>query len=315
MIRKVVFMGTPDFAVPLLRALIDAPDREVAAVFTQPDKPRGRSGKLQMTPVKETAVSAGIPVYQPLKIRQPENLEILRSISPDVIVVAAFGQIIPKDILDLPPYGCINVHASLLPKYRGAAPIQWAILNGETESGVTTMRMGTGLDTGDMILKTVVPLTEDETGGSLFEKLSGAGVPLLLETLRALEDGTAVFEKQPDESPTPYASMLTRQTGRIDWNKDAAYIERFIRAMDPWPGAYTFLGGKNLKIWKASVLSAGGDTDVPAGTVEAAQKDTLTVRTGSGTLRILELQLEGKKRLGADAFLRGCHIEPGQTLE
>lgn len=312
MIKNIVFMGTPDFAVPVLRALINAPGREVTAVFTQPDKPRGRSGKLQMTPVKELALENGIPVYQPVRIRQGESLEILKRIAPDVIVVAAFGQIIPKDILELPRYGCINVHASLLPAYRGAAPIQWAILRGEKESGVTTMRMGTGLDTGDMILKTVVPLAEDETGGSLFEKLSEAGADLLLDTLSALEEGRAVFEKQPEESPTPYAAMLKHESGRIDWSADAVSIERLVRAMDPWPSAYTTLEGKNLKIWKARTIDA--HTDAVPGTITQVGKDQFTVQTGSGSLQILELQLEGKKRMMADAFLRGFSLAPGKQL-
>ncbi len=304
-------MGTPDFAVGSLQALLDA-KYNVVAVFTQPDKPKGRGGKMQMTPVKELAVSAGIPVYQPQKIREPENLELLKELNPEVIVVAAFGQIIPKTILDLPKYGCVNVHASLLPAYRGAAPIQWSVINGDKESGVTTMKMGVGLDTGDMIMKTVVPLAADETGGSLFDKLTDAGAKLLIDTLVALEDGTAEFTPQPEESTTPYAAMLTKEMGRIDWTKSAVSIERLIRGMNPWPSAYTFLGDKQMKIWVAAVEE--GNSDAAPGTVLEAGKDVLRVQTGDGVLRILELQLAGKKRMDTGAFLRGFNMEAASVL-
>lgn len=312
--KNVVFMGTPDFAVGTLKALLDS-EYKVQAVFTQPDKPKGRGKSMQMTPVKEVAMEAGIPVHQPRRIREPENLEILKQYNPDVIVVVAFGQIIPEEILNLAPYGCINVHGSLLPKYRGAAPIQWAVIDGEKESGVTTMRMDAGLDTGDMILKERIPLEEKETGGSLFDKLSEAGAQLLLKTLRALEDGTATYEKQPEESPTAYAGMLTKQMGLIDWTKPAKEIECLIRGLNPWPSAYTTYHGKTLKIWAADVGTdaVSGETIIP-GTILEVTKKTLKIQTGEGVLSIKELQLEGKKRMEVDAFLRGFAVNTGEVL-
>ncbi len=329
MIKNVVFMGTPDFAVGTLQALIDSPRYQVQAVFTQPDKPKGRGKTLQMTPVKETAVSAGIPVYQPVRIRDNEAVSVLEELRPDIIVVVAFGQLIPERILNLPPYGCINVHASLLPRYRGAAPIQWAVLNGDRESGVTTMRMDTGLDTGDIIMKTVVRLDPRETGGSLFDRLAREGADLLIRTLDAVVDGTAVYEKQPADSPTMYASMLTKEQGRIDWSRSAQEIERLVRGMNPWPGAYTRHNGRVLKIHSAAAQNADavmersedglraaeyeGSAFLP-GTVAEVTKRTLKIRTGDGLLSILELQPEGKKRMPVDAFLRGYPVAPGELL-
>ena len=309
--KNVIFMGTPDFAVGTLKALL-ASHYTVQAVFTQPDKPKGRGKSVQMTPVKEVALEAGIPVYQPRRIREPENLEILKQYHPDVIVVVALGQIIPKEILELPEYGCINVHASLLPRYRGAAPIQWAVINGEKESGVTTMRMDTGLDTGDMIMKEVVPLAEDETGGSLFDKLSMTGADLLIKTLEALENGTAHFTKQPGESPTPYAAMLKKEMGRIDWSRDAASIECLIRGLNPWPSAYTGYHGRTLKIWAADAEE--GETGKLPGTIVEITKKTWKIQTGRGILSVKELQLEGKKRMETDAFLRGFAVTEGDVL-
>ena len=324
MIKNVVFMGTPDFAVGTLQALIDSSAYHVQAVFSQPDKPKGRGKAVQMPPVKETAAAAGIPVYQPVKIREAQWLEVLQKLQPDVIVVVAFGQIIPKEILELPPYGCINVHASLLPLYRGAAPIQWAVINGDAVSGVTTMRMDAGLDTGDMILKEQVALSPDETGGSLFDKLSATGAQLLLRTLAALSDGTAVFEKQPKESPTPYAAMLTKKDGLIDWTRSAREIECLIRGLNPWPSAYTKYRGKTVKIWAAGAedtetgsaaeaASAKGGNAAP-GTAAVVTKQALKIQTGCGLLCIRELQPEGKKRMAVDAFLRGYPVEAGEQL-
>ena len=244
---RVVFMGTPDFSVGTLEALAAA-GHEIVGVVTQPDKQKGRGKQVQPTPVKEAANRLGLPVYQPAKVRDPEFVETLRTLQPDVIVVVAFGQLIPASVLELPKYGCINVHASLLPAYRGAAPIQWAVINGEKESGVTIMQMDAGLDTGDMLAKTVVPLDPEETGGSLFDKLSHAGAELLTETLEKLVQGTLVPEKQPEESPTEYARMIKKEDGRIDWTRPAAEIERLIRGMNPWPSAYTKLDGKTVKI-------------------------------------------------------------------
>ena len=269
---RIVFMGTPDFAVGTLEALIEA-GHEVICVVTQPDKPKGRGKTLMPTPVKEVALRNQISVYQPKKVRETEFTETLRRLAPDVIVVAAFGQIITREILDIPRFGCINVHASLLPAYRGAAPIQWAVINGEKESGVTIMQMDEGLDTGDMIDKVVVPLAEDETGGSLFDKLSQAGARLCVKVLRDLEEGKAVREKQPEESTTPYASMISKKMGEVDWRRSAKSIEQLIRGLDPWPSAYTKLQGKTLKLWKAQVLQENVTNAAP-GEVVKVEKDT-----------------------------------------
>ena len=308
---KVIFMGTPDFAVGTLEALVKS-EHEVVAVVTQPDKPKGRGKAMQPTPVKEVAVRENIPVLQPRKVRDPEVVEELRTFDADVIVVVAFGQLIPKSILTLTKYGCINVHGSLLPKYRGAAPIQWAVIDGEEESGITTMQMDEGLDTGDMLLKKVIPLEKEETGGSLFDKLSVAGAELLLETLDALEKGTVTPEKQSKESPTAYAKMLTKEMGAIDWKKDAVSVERLIRGLNPWPSAYTHIHGKTLKIWRAEVTD-GDETKAP-GTVLSGGKGELLIQTGKDALKITELQLEGKKRMDTAAFLRGYTIEEGLNL-
>lgn len=284
----------------------------MAAVVTQPDKPKGRGKAVLMTPVKEKALSYGIPVYQPARVKKDEEfLKTLREINPDAIVVAAFGQILPKEILELPKYGCVNIHASLLPKYRGAAPIQWAVIDGEKESGITTMMMDVGLDTGDMLDRTVIPLAEDETGGSLFEKLSRAGGPLILKTLEALENGTAVRTKQPEEGAT-YAGMLDKSLGNIDWTQSAAKIERLIRGLNPWPSAYTGYKGKTMKLWAADVLK-GTFEGVP-GEIIKVEKERFLVRTGDGALAVKELQLEGKKRMDAASFLRGFSLEEGEIL-
>lgn len=307
---KVIFMGTPDFAVGTLKALLES-EHEVTAVVTQPDKPKGRGKVMQFPPVKEVAVAAGIPVYQPGRVRAAEAVKQLVDTDADVIVVVAFGQIIPKEILEMKKYGCINVHASLLPKYRGAAPIQWAVIDGETESGVTTMQMDEGLDTGDMLLKCVIPLEEKETGGSLFDKLSEAGAGLLVKTLEGLEKGGLVPEKQ-GETTTVYAKMLKKDMGQIDWKQSAVQIERLIRGLNPWPSAYTHLDGKTLKIWQADVVAA--ESGKEPGQVTLLANDSLQVQTGKGILKIRELQLEGKKRMDAGAFLRGYHVEEGTNL-
>lgn len=303
-------MGTPDFSVGTLEALIRAGHQVVLAV-TQPDKPKGRGGKMQFPPVKETALEHGIPVFQPRKVREPENIEELRKYQADVIVVVAFGQILPREILELTPYGCINVHASLLPSYRGAAPIQWAVINGETVSGVTTMQMDEGLDTGDMLLKTEVPLEPEETGGSLHDKLAAAGASLCVRTLKALEEGTVTPKKQ-GESPTAYASMLKKEMGEIRWEEPAISIERLIRGLNPWPSAYTGWQDKTMKIWEAEVLEE--DSGQEPGTVVRVDKDGFLVQTGKGLLKVTALQIPGKKRMEADAFLRGYSMEPGEKL-
>lgn len=308
---RIVYMGTPDFAVPPLKAMAQA-GYEIAAVVTQPDKPRGRGKSLQPTPVKEEALRLGLAVYQPQKVREPEFVETLRGLRPDIIVVAAFGQIIPKEILDMPTFGCVNIHASLLPKYRGAAPIQQAVIDGEKESGVTIMRMGTGLDTGDMIEKVVVTLAEDETGGSLFDKLAEAGADLLVKTLPDIFEGRAVYEKQPEESPTPYAGMITKEMGRMDFSKSAAELERLVRGLNPWPSAFTFLNGKTLKVWKSAVIQE--ETNAAPGTIVGSGKEGIRVACGEDVLLLTEVQLEGKKRMEAEAFLRGCPVEKGWVL-
>ena len=309
---RVVFMGTPDFAVGTLKALLQS-RHQVVAVVTQPDKPKGRGKAMQFTPVKEVAVRAEIPVLQPKRVRETEVVEEIRQFHPDVIVVVAFGQLIPKAILDMPQYGCVNVHASLLPKYRGAAPIQWAVIDGEEKSGVTTMQMDEGLDTGDMLLTEEVVLDPQETGGSLFDKLSEVGAGLLLKTLDELEAGNVHPQKQPSESTTAYAAMLTKKMGEIDWTQSAVQIERLVRGLNPWPSAYTHFGQKTLKIWRAAVHPSMVQTKEP-GTVILMDKKHFGVQTGDGMLEILELQLEGKKRMDADAFLRGYQVEDGIKL-
>ena len=309
---KIVFMGTPDFAVPSLHALTEA-GYAVAAVVTQPDKPKGRGKTLLPTPVKEEAVMHDIPVYQPEKVRNnPEFLEILKEINPDIIVVAAYGQIIPKEILELPKFGCINIHASLLPKYRGAAPIQQAVIDGEKVSGVTIQQMGEGLDTGDMISKIVIPISPTETGGSLFGKLAQAGADLLIKTLPSIEQGTAEFEKQPEESPTPYAAMITKQMGLMDFRKSAEELERLVRGLNPWPSAYTSLDGKTMKVWEADVLDAQSKEE--PGTIVEVNKKEIIVATGSNDLALHEIQLAGKKRMQVQAFLLGYQVEAGMKL-
>ena len=303
---RVIFMGTPDFAVGTLEEIIKA-GHEVVLVVSQPDKAVGRSKALKYTPVKECAVAHGIEVYQPAKIRAEESVEYLRQYNADIIIVEAFGQIIPKAILDMPRFGCVNVHASLLPKYRGAAPIQWAVLNGDQVTGVTTMRMDEGLDTGDMIMKQEVIVDEDETGGSLFDKLSALGGSMILSTLKGLENGTITRTPQ-GESGTSYAKMLTKEMGHIDWTKDAVSIERLVRGLNPWPSAYTSYAGKTMKIWSAEVTDLPGER--APGKIHVT-KDRLFLETGEGVLDVKELQLEGKKRMDTASFLRGFQMEDG----
>ena len=307
---RVVFMGTPDFSVPTLEKIIEA-GHEVIGVVTQPDKAKGRGKKVLFPSVKETALAHDLPVYQPRRARDPEFIEEMKTLNPDVMVVVAFGQILPKAILDIPKYGCINVHASLLPKYRGAAPIQWAVIRGEKVSGVTTMQMDVGLDTGDMLLKKEVLLDEEETGGSLHDKLSTLGGDLLIETLKKIEAGDIHPEKQDDSQAGEYARMLDKNLGRIDFSMPAVEIERLIRGLNPWPSAFTSYNGKTMKLWKAKADNCG--QGVP-GQVIHVDKNSFTVQTGQGTLQILELQMEGKKRMDAGAFLRGCPLETGTML-
>lgn len=307
---RIVFMGTPDFAVPVLESLCDA-GHEVEAVVTQPDKPRGRGKEMQHTPVKESALERNIKVYQPVKVKDEEFVDTLRGINPDVIVVVAFGQILPSSIIHLPKYGCINVHASLLPKYRGAAPIQWVIIDGEKETGITTMQMDEGLDTGDIMLKAAVAIDEKETGGSLHDKLAEMGGKLIVDTLKQVEEGSITPVKQ-DDSKSNYAKMLDKKLGKIDFNKSAGEIERLVRGLNPWPSAYAFLHGKTLKIWDADVREE--KTDAAPGQIIRVTKDEIEVSTGNGVLIINELQLEGKKRMDTESFLRGYKVIQGEKL-
>ena len=310
---KVIFMGTPDFSVGTLEALVEA-GHEVVLAVTQPDKPKGRGKEMQFTPVKECAQKINIPVYQPRRVREPECIEELRKYEADIMVVVAFGQILPKEILEMCEYGCVNVHASLLPKYRGAAPIQWAIIDGEEVTGVTTMQMDEGLDTGDMLLKTEIPMDPKETGGSLHDKLSEAGAKLCVETLKALEEKTVTPIPQ-GETTTAYAKMLDKQLGNIDWNKDARAIERLIRGLSPWPSAYTNWNEKVMKIWDASAIEEIEIAEGKApGTIVKVEKDAFYVQTGDGFLKVCELQIPGKKRMDAGAFMRGYQVREGEIL-
>ena len=310
---KIIFMGSPDFSVGTLEALIEA-GHEVVLAVTQPDKPKGRGKEMQFTPVKECALKYNIPVYQPRRVREAQCMEELQKYNADIMVVVAFGQILPKEILEMTPYGCVNVHASLLPKYRGSAPIQWAIINGEEVTGVTTMQMDEGIDTGDMLLKTEIPIEPKETGGSLFDKLAQAGAKLCVETLEALQNGTVTPIPQ-GETTTAYAKMLDKQLGDINWNKTAVEIERLIRGLTPWPSAYTNWNEKVMKIWDAEVSDIDVEMeDAKPGTIVKVEKDAFYVQTGEGLLKVCELQIPGKKRMDAGAFLRGYQVKVGEEL-
>ncbi|MBQ7464092.1 MAG: methionyl-tRNA formyltransferase [Lachnospiraceae bacterium] len=307
---KIVFMGTPDFSVGIIKALHES-KHEVVLAVTQPDRPKGRSGKLMPCPVKEYATDAGIEVFQCEKIKAAEAVEKLRGYHADLFVVAAFGQILSKEILEMPRFGCINVHASLLPKYRGASPIQQAILDGEKSTGVTIMQMNEGLDTGDILISREVAIDEKETGGSLFEKLAKTGSSLVTVAVDGIEKGELTPRKQ-DDSMASYAGIIKKEKGRIDFSKNAAEIERLIRAFDPWPSAQTSFSGKTLKLWRADVKEEN-DGSVP-GTVTDITKDSFTVSCGSGQLVVRELQLEGKKRMSTKDFLLGNDLNKGDRL-
>lgn len=308
---RIVFMGTPVFAQTALEALIAA-GYEVCAVFTQPDKPKNRGKQVQMPPVKECALSHGIAVYQPQSLRRgedaPQALSTLRELSPECIVVAAYGQILPKEVLDLPKYGCINIHASLLPRYRGAAPIQRAIQNGETETGITTMYMAEGLDTGDMIMKSVTPITPEMTGSELHDILAAQGAQLIVQTLEALENGTA--QRTPQQGESCYASMISKEELKLDFTKPAEVVHNFIRAMSSAPCAYTTLDGKRLKVYGARL---GAQAQGAAGTI--ADPARFAVVCGDGRcVELCDIQLEGAKRMPLEAFLRGKKLEKGAAL-
>jgi methionyl-tRNA formyltransferase len=299
---RIVFMGTPEFAVPSLKALIESGD-EVVAVVTQPDKPKGRGLEVTPPPVKTLAQKHGIPVLQPQKIKTEEFLKQLEELKPDIICVVAYGKILPKGILELPKYGCINVHASLLPKYRGAAPINWAIIRGEKVTGITTMKMDEGMDTGDILLQREVPIEDEDTAETLSHKLSLTGAEVLIETLNLLKEGKLKPIPQ-NHSQATYAPMLKKEDGEIDWGKTAEEIRNLVRGTLPWPGAYTFLDNKILKVYKVRVVEGQGKP----GEVIKSDKETLRVATGENALDILELQIEGGKRLDTATFLRGRKI-------
>lgn len=312
---KVLFMGTPDFAATILDKIIQT-GYEIVGVVTQPDKQKGRGQEISFSPVKELAMQHGLIVYQPIKVREEQFLQTITKLAPDVILVAAFGQLLPKALLDIPPYGCINVHASLLPKYRGAAPIQYSIIDGEEETGVTIMHMDVGLDTGDIILQGRIKIAKDETGGSLFDKLAVLGGDLLMDALKKIENQTAVRISQDNEKAT-YVKVINKDMGKIDFTQPAVKIERLIRGLNPWPSAYTFLDGKTLKLWSATVEEKNtvdvSNTAIP-GEVIKVNKDSIAVMTGEGVLVIKELQLEGKKRMPTESFLRGYTISLGTKL-
>ncbi len=308
---RIAFMGTPEFAVTSLERLL-AEGYEVVAVVSQPDRPKGRKKLLAPTPVKEAALQRGIPVLQPQRMRSPEAVAELAAYEPDLIVTAAYGQILPKAVLDLPRLGCINVHGSLLPKYRGGAPIQRAIMSGETVTGVTIMYMAEGLDTGDMISRVEVPIAESDTSGTLFEKLSLAGAELLIQTLPSIVDGTAQAVKQLDEEAT-YAPNLTREDERIDWQRSAAELYNQVRGLVPMAGAFTYYNGELFKVW-ACRREAGGASGALPGTVLEAGAAGLTVQTGEGVLRLLEVQPAGKKAMPAAEWLKGTRAAAGDVF-
>jgi methionyl-tRNA formyltransferase len=305
---RVIFMGTPTFALPSLEAL-RARGENVIAVVTQPDRPQGRGQALAPPPVKLAASRAGIPVQQPEKVRQPEFLEWCRAEMPDVIVVVAFGQILPKALLDIPRHGCINVHASLLPKYRGAAPIAWAVIRGETETGITTMQMDPGMDTGPMLVRRSVPIRPDDTAGTLAERLARLGAETLNETLDALKAGRLSATPQ-DSSQATLAPMLKKDDGRIAWQQPATAVDALVRGMDPWPGAWTTYRGEPWRIWRVRVMPDEGE----AGVVLQADAEGIAVGTGKGSVRITELQAPGKRRMAARDYLSGHAIKPGARL-
>ena len=308
---KILFMGTPDFAAGILKAIYEDSRHEVVAVVTQPDRPKGRSATLVASPVKEYAMEHGISVLQPGRIKEASEVEKLKTIDADIYVVAAFGQILSKEILDIPKYGCINVHASLLPEYRGAAPIQWAIADGKKITGVTIQQMNEGVDTGDIISSSEIQIADDETGGSLFDRLMVVGEKLITKTLDLIEEGRAVRTPQ-DESRATYAKILKKEMGCIDYSESAEEIERLVRAFTPWPGGYTYLDGRMIKIKNCRVYP--GKCDKEGGTITEVTKDEIVVACRDSLLAISDLQCEGKKAMKVSDYLLGNHIEPGMIF-
>ncbi len=319
---KIIFMGTPDFAASALEKIVEA-GHEITLVVTQPDKPKGRSGELQVSDVKACALKHGFPVFQPERIKLPENVVYLKNYEADIYVVAAFGQILSQEILDIPKFGCVNIHASLLPKYRGAAPIQQAIIDGEKTTGVTIMQMAAGMDTGDILLQREIPIDDNETGGGLFDKLSELGAELIVEALPKIERGELTPVPQDEELATK-CGKLSKNMGKIDFNKNAVAIRNLVRGLNPWPSAFTRHDGKMLKIWVADALDdkqvkeISGNAEVlknaVPGTVSFVTKEAIGVATGKGTLVLKEVQLEGKKRMLVKDFLLGNKIEIGTKL-
>lgn len=317
---KIVYMGTPEIAAVILESLI-ANGEEITAVVTQPDKPKGRGYEMSFSKVKQTALAHGLTIYQPTKVKDEEFLALMEQIAPDLIVVAAFGQILPKRLLDLPKYGCINVHASLLPKYRGAAPIQYAILNGESETGVTIQYMAEGLDTGDILMKEIVPIAADETGGSLYDKLAVAGAKVLTAALCQIASGNASRTPQ-NEAEANYVGTIKKEMGRLDFSCTAKELERKVRAFDPWPGTYANLNGKMLKFWRCEEIAFSPEEMQRArenawgyGSILRVEKDSFAILTGEGGLRVKELQMEGKRRMRTEEFLRGYPLREGMGLQ
>ena len=308
---RIVFMGTPEFSVPSLQALLNSGHR-VVGVVTQPDRPKGRGQELTASPIKQLAVQHKIPTLQPLKMKDPGFLDALASWKPDLIAVTAFGRILPKVILDLPPKGCINVHASLLPKYRGAGPIQWALIRGARETGITTMLMDEGMDTGAILLQATVPITPDDTAGTLSSKLAEIGGRLLIDTLAELQNGTVTPQPQ-DSSQATMAPLLKKEDGLLDWAMPALDLANRVRGLSPWPGAYTYLGEDRWVIWKAQALDRSTAAVLP-GTIMDATKEGLIVATGSGRLRIMEFQPANSRRMSAAQYLAGHTLAPGMRL-
>lgn len=308
--RRIVFMGTPEFAVSTL-AILYKTGYDIVGVVTQPDRPKGRGQKLAASPVKEFALAHGLPVYQPERIKTPEFIEQLRGLSPDVIIVVAYGQILSEEILMLPPGGCINVHASLLPKYRGAAPIHWAIINGEKATGITTMHMDRGMDTGDMILKAEIPITAEDTTGSMHDKLAQLGAEMLWQTLQQVAAGTAPREAQDDTQAT-YAPLLKRDHERLDWERSAPQLDCQIRGLNPWPGAFTTHRNRQLKIWRAVPLAEQAGQS--PGTIIAVDRDGIVIAAVEGSLRLTEVQPQNNKKMLAADYARGYHIESGEQM-
>jgi methionyl-tRNA formyltransferase len=323
---RLIFMGTPEFAVPSLRALVHA-GHEVLAVYTQPDRPAGRGQKLQQSPVKQAALELGLTVQQPRRVREEETVATLFVSAPDAMVVVGYGQIIPKSILDIPPLGIVNVHASLLPRYRGAAPIQWALANGETETGVTTMRIDEGLDTGDILLKAACPVHPDETALTLWNRLADMGANLLVETMEGLAKGTLTPQPQNDAEAT-YAPILKREDGQVNWSASARVIYNRFRGFQPWPGAWTWFRGARFQIKELKIFREGSAAPPPSGSMQASTNDTptppgtilvegkqLRVHCGDGSIvELLRVQADGKAAVAADTFLNGARLEPGERF-